>query len=115
MEKLTFKGKEFKGSEGEWKIRDVDDADFNYEIGTSTVDAVALTYRDVGLAKSHANAKLLCNSKNLLKAAIEAHEWVCTSLAFEASRITSDPDKIAEFIQNHPFRIKLETEILKSL
>lgn len=110
---------DFKGTKGEFKINLDDPAKVvMYEKESSK--RIALLYNEekyVYLPKgqAEANARLFANSKNVLEAAIEAHEFVCMSLAFEAGRTTSDADKISEFIKEHPFRIKLEQAISDSL
>ena len=100
MEKLTFKGKEFKGSEGEFYITDYAGY-LCLSNGEYYGDADLLSCEDVSEKIAQANARLFANSKNLLKAAIDVvkaqNNWELTI------------NERQKFIE------QLETEILKSL
>lgn len=99
MEKLQFKGKEFKGSEGEfyainyaWRI-DIQNEDHYGGLNLLDVDEIGDEYES--------NARLFANSKNLLRAAIEVYN--------------SSWDNPKEFRLKELAFKNLETEILKSL
>lgn len=105
MEKIEFKGKVFKGSEGEFAVNDSRFENEPHRIIVYATDnhRMALCFKEGSLIyprfeeKALANARLFANSKNLLKAAIK----VCKEF--------DDPNDAAEAFK------QLETEILKSL
>ena len=112
MEKIEFNGKEFKGSEGNFTLiekgRDA--------IGVSVIRIDTdeeYTFADV--YGSQANARLFAGSKNLLKAAIEAHEKLSMLVAIEAIRVTNNSDMISEHMKNHPTLLTLENAINECL
>lgn len=97
MEKIEFKGKVFKGSEGEFLLS----PSSNGGIILDAQSGQPLQVLNVS------DAKLWANSKNLLKAAIEAHKIISGMASLCQSKY--DYDSVQEDLN------KLETEILKSL
>lgn len=65
---------DFKGTQGEFNIRPVDDNDFCFEIGESPTYAIAAIYVCKNASEAKANAKLFANSKKVLEALILVRE-----------------------------------------
>lgn len=95
MEKIEFNGKEFRGSEDDFFLKE--------------------HWFDLITEKDHANARLFAGSKNLLKAAIEAHSKLSMLLASEAGRYTNNPDLINDHLKSNPALSQLRNAINECL
>lgn len=105
MEKIEFKGKEFKGTKGNFEISPSIPNSFEIINDESLpTRACEIPYND---DEGKSNARLFANSKNLLKAAIEAHKIISGMASLCQSQY--DYDALQQDLTN------LETEILKSL